>query len=394
MKGLIKKIINVFKYYIVYIIFCVMERLLPKSSNIWCFSTWRNYPHTMDNVRAVFEVVKNDSEIKKIILLQGQPKPVWDIEGVNVKFVQEVSLQGVFYLAIAKVYLMGTSLNGFTNFHQLVGGDHQIIQLWHGIPLKRIGKLFPPEVFWEAETNKYTATVCSSPSDQNFMQQAFSPLPIDRVWQTGLPRNDFILATDDQLPHDYSDELEKVRARVEGRFLVLYAPTWRDSVDNVYQFSAEEQRQLNIILERHNAVLAIRGHANVRSKVDYQDVGALKNIIYVNDVPDANLLLKEAGALITDYSSIYIDFLITNRPIVYFTYDIERYVNERGFLYELDDAFVGDPALTFEELLGGIEQAITGGVEDASRYQKVKSLFHQHGDNCASNVVNHIKALS
>jgi len=394
MKDLVKKTRSAIKYYVAYMGFYVMERLCPKSSNIWCFSTWKNYPHTMDNLRAVFEAVKDDPEIIKIILLQGQKKPEWQVEGVNIRFVQEVSLSGVFYLSVAKVYLMGTSLRGFTNFHALVGNKHQIIQLWHGIPLKRIGKLFPPEKFWEEETKKYSATVCSSPSDQEFMQQAFDPLSIDRVWQTGLPRNDFILATDEQLPNDYYTELEKIRDQVAGRFLILYAPTWRDSVENVYQFSAEEQSELDALLARHNAVLAIRGHANVRSKVDYQDVGALNNIIYVNDVPDANLLLKEAGALITDYSSIYIDYLITDRPIVYFTYDIDRYINERGFLYELVEAFVCDPAIGFKQLLTDIECAITEGVKDRARYHRVKSLFHQHADSCALNVVNKIKALN
>lgn len=387
------KLIRAAKYYACLVAFYFLEMIVPKSKCIWCFSTWQNYPHTMDNVRAVFEVVKNDPEIIKVILLQGQAAPTWAVEGVNVKFVQELSLQGVFYLARAKVYLMGTSLQGFTNFHALVGSRHKIIQLWHGIPLKRIGKLFPPETFWQAETGKYSATVCSSPSDQVFMQQAFSPLPLDCVWQTGLPRNDFILAADDQLPNDYQAELERIRAKVGDRFLVLYAPTWRDSLDKVYQFSKDEQKQLNAVLLEHNAVLAIRGHANVRGRVAYDDVSALENIIYVNDVPDANLLLKEAGALITDYSSIYIDFLITNRPIVYFTYDIDSYVNERGFLYPLDDAFVCEPATTFDQLLIDIQRAVTDGVVDKNRYDRVKSLFHQHDGASGLSVANNIKAL-
>ena len=347
----------------------------------------------MDNVRAVFEVIKDDPSFTKVVLLNGQPSPAWVAEGVNVKFVQEASLRGVYYLALSKIYLLCTSITGFTNYHALVGSGHEIIQLWHGIPLKRIGKLFPPEKFWQAETGKYSATVCSSPSDQSFMQQAFAPLPLERVWQTGLPRNDFILAADEQLPNDYRKQLELIRAKVGDRFLVLYAPTWRDSIDNVYQFSKDEQNQLNTLLVEHNAVLAIRGHANVRSKVDYDDVSALDNIIYVNDVPDANLLLKEAGALITDYSSIYIDFLITDRPIVYFTYDIDSYVNERGFLYELDDAFVCEPAITFDQLLIDITRAVTEGVVDKNRYGRVKSLFHQHDTDSGLSVVNNIKAL-
>lgn len=389
---LLRKVINIVTYYSVFSLFFCLERIIFKSKVHWCFSTWSNYAHTMDNVRSVFEVVKDDPNLIKVVLLCGQDK-CSDYVGVNVKVVQENSVMGAYYLARCQVYLLGTSLQGFTNFHASIGSKHKLIQLWHGIPLKRIGMLFPSEKFWQDETYKYSATVCSSPADKLFMQQAFSPLPLNKVWQTGLPRNDFILAGDKHLPDDYLSELGRIREKVKGRFLVLYAPTWRDNIDNIYKFSNGELFRLNEILVGCNAVLAIRGHANVRSSVGVGEEDAFDNIIYVNDVPDANLLLKEAGALITDYSSIYIDFLITNRPIVYFTYDIDSYINERGFLYDLEEAFVCDPVVTFNQLLDDVERAVMMGVTDEERYGRVKSLFHQHDDNSGLAVVNKIKDL-
>lgn len=390
---MIKKYVRILLYYSLGVVFYFLDRVVPKSPKCWCFSTWRNYPHTMDNLRAVFEIIKEDPEFTKIILLQGQGRPEWEVEGVNVKFVEEISLQGVFYLALSKVFLLGTSLGGFTSYHALVGEGHEIIQLWHGIPLKRIGKLFPPEKFWDNETAKYSATICSSPSDRRLMQKVFSPLALDRVWQTGLPRNNFILADDCQLPNDYYSELQKIRAKVKDRFLVLYAPTWRDSPENIYQFSKSELNQLSQVLTDGNAVMAIRGHANVRSQVDGEIGMDIENIFYVNDIPDVNLLLKEAGALITDYSSIYIDFLITDRPILYFTYDLNQYVNERGFLYELDEAFVCDPSMNFEQLLGDLKYVFLEGVIDSERYKNVKTLFHQHESSSAERVTENIKSL-
>ena len=61
-------------------IFFLLEIVLPKNKNYWCFCTWQGYPHTMDNPRAIFEVVKNDPKITKIILLKDDG--VHSAEGV------------------------------------------------------------------------------------------------------------------------------------------------------------------------------------------------------------------------------------------------------------------------------------------------------------------------
>ena len=385
------KCIHIARYYFFLCVFYLLEKTVPKSSSLWCFATWDTYPHTMDNVRAVFEAVKDDPKIVKIVLRRAKQDMPSIIEGRNVKFVHEASLAGAYYLARCKVFLIGTALAGFTHYHKLLGDKHTIIQLWHGIPLKRIGKLFPPETHWQAETGKYSATICSSSIDKQIMQQVFSPVKPVCVWQTGLPRNDFILGAEKLLPGDYQQELESLRVKLQGRNLVLYAPTWRDNSDNIYCFSILEIAAIEKLMKRFNAVFAVRGHSNVRGKSILKSIS--NNILAVNDIPDVNLILRKTDVLITDYSSIYIDFLITERPIIYFTYDKDSYVNERGFLYDLGDAFVAEPAVNFDQLLQHVELALASGVVDKPRYQKVKSLFHQHDYDCGREVVENIKRL-
>lgn len=372
--------------------FLAFEYLLPKQSRSWCFCTWNTpYPHTLDNPRGVFEAVKSDPSIKKIILLKPYHTTAgFPIEGTNVSFVNVETLRGAYLLARSKVIIMGYSLRGLCSFGLHVTHRHDIIQVWHGIPLKRIGKLFPSERFWDSETLLYAATVCSAPQDRDFMSAAFSPIP--HVWLTGLPRNDLILKPERELPRDYQDTLSQLRKYIAGRKFILYAPTWRDHNSGIYPFSESQLAALKALLARRNASIGIRAHANRRPDENPPDFG--DDIFFVNEIPDANILLRLADVLVTDYSSIYIDFLLTGRPILNFTYDLESYVKERGFLYNLAEALPSTPIRTFEELLASLETALDGQPANAAQYAHARALFHSHGGSSSADVADRIRELS
>ncbi len=376
------------------IMFLLLERLLPKNPNAWCFCTWNGqYPHTIDNPRGVFEEAKFDSSLTKIILL----KPNHNIdesllEGVNVLFVKVESIRGAYLLARSKIIILGYGLAGLCSYGHHITKRHKVIQLWHGIPLKRIGKLFPGEQFWETETGKYAATICSAPLDQTFMTAAFSPTP--NVWMTGLPRNDLITKPEPRLPIDYQTLLALLRKRISGRKFILYAPTWREGNSGLYPFSEQELEILSNFLVQQNAVMGIRAHANRRPSDDLQGDKLYPTIFFVNEFPDVNPVLRIVDVLITDYSSIYIDFLLTGRPILNFTYDIDSYVNERGFLYQLDDAMPNTPFRTFDELVANMDAALNGQELNLPQYRKVTSLFHAHANHSSVEVLDHIKRQS
>lgn len=376
------------------LLFLLFDYLLPKTPNTWCFCTWNNtYPHTIDNPRGLFEEVKNDSAIRKVILLKPYHKIDRSIgEGVNVLFVDVESMKGAYLLARSRVIVLGYGLTGLCSYAHFITSRHKIIQLWHGIPLKRIGKLFPGEHFWHDETPKYAATICSSREDQHIMAAAFAPTA--NVWITGLPRNDLILKPERELPSDYRTQLAQLRNRISGRRFVLYAPTWRNDNSGIYPFSERERTILRDFLFTHNAAMGIRAHANRRPGDDPLGDQPPQSIFFVNEIPDANLVLRMTDVLITDYSSIYIDFLLTGRPILNFTYDIDSYVEERGFLYPLDDAMPNKPFRTFDELLIRLQSALNGDEIDVTRYKKATSLFHDHPEQSSKQVMRHIEALA
>jgi len=377
------------------IFFFLIDRLVPARKDYWAFATWHGeYAHTIDNPRAVFELIKDDASIRKVLLRKrGQNPATSVVEGTNVTVVNVESLRGAWLFARSKYLLLGYGLAGVCSYSRLLSRKHKVIQLWHGIPLKRIGKLFPGEPHWNQETPRYTATVCSSERDQEIMAAAFDPLNKHSVWLTGLPRNDTILKPEGELSADYKSQLKRLRDALRGRRFILYAPTWRASENGIYAFSDAELDALRATCSKHNAVFGIRAHANRRLR-DNTSADPSSPIIFVNDYPDVNVLLRETDVLVTDYSSIYIDFLITGRPILPFTYDVDSYVQERGFLYSLDEALPAPCIRGFGDLLVHLEGALRGALLSPQQYAASKALFHSHADNAGAQVVAKIKALN
>jgi len=268
------------------------------------------------------------------------------------------------------------------------------VQVWHGIPLRRIGRLFPRETWWAAETPKYAAMVASSERERDNLSQAFAPVPREEIWLTGLPRNDFFLGEESALPVDYRAHLAQLNAQLAGRRLVLYAPTWRDREEDHYRFSDAESRRLSEVLRRHSAVLGVRGHSNVRHLSRYTADSDVAEIITLNHLPDVNVIMRETAVLVTDYSSIYLDFVLTGRPILHCTYDFDAYLKTRvWFFYELDEAFIGQRLLTFDEFLEQLDRALASGVADVPQYRQVRDLFHRHAGASGAAVADRIKAL-
>lgn len=377
---------------VIHLAFWLFERVLPAREDFWCFCTWEKYPHTLDNPRAIFEEIKDNKRIRKIVLQKTPGKVVND--GNNVTFCSAESLAGAYFLARSRVLLTGYAVGGMSSYSDRIRATrHLVIQLWHGIPLKRIGHLFPGETFWTKETPRYAATVCSSTSDREMMARAFAPLPWDRVWQTGLPRNDLILSNEESLPADYQEQLNAIRAELNGRRLILYAPTWRVDVNSLYAFSPGELEQLERVLRRNNAVLGVRGHPNVRHSSLYKKGSGLDSILDMNGYAETNLILRETDILVTDYSSIYIDYLLLDRPIIHFVYDIDSYLKERGLLYSLEEALGGEIAKTFDNLVTELDCAAENPSRANDQRNEASKLFHQHGAPVSPEVVNRLEAL-
>jgi CDP-glycerol glycerophosphotransferase (TagB/SpsB family) len=378
--------------------FAEADAATPKFDHWWAFPVCAFDHSFAGNERAVFEEIRNDPSIKKIILTRGRRI---ELGGENVVVVPLDSPQGQYHLLRAgQIFVKhGPRINAR---FPLSPERHNFINLWHGIPLKRFGYAsldMQDRLKWVAEENRgCRAVISSSKVDTLAMTAAFYPLSYMDIWPTGLPRNDFVLCPDERLPTDFREQQERLRDQLEGRRLILFLPTFKNAQeDGYYAFSEAELAFLGDWLERNHAVLGVREHMADKART-YMNMLAPLGILDLSSAryPNIEVLYRLGSALITDYSSCVIDFMLTGKPVVSFAYDHDHYAgSERGLFYDLEFALPGPVCKDFTQLASALEHVLDEPEPRQLReYKRKRSLFFDHCDDANTwRVIKKVKDL-
>lgn len=206
--------------------------------------------------------------------------------------------------------------------------------LWHGLPIKRVeasaGSATPRRMNW---FERLIEAGREAPPDylltsSEFVTEAFSHafgVPPERCWEHGYPRNDHLVADPRTPPAALLWHEAERKRMVSARFTVGLFLTWRDEmVDDAVD--ADLVRKLAETCGRHGGVLAYKAHYNVAPTA----VPTNQCVPLPSDA-DLHAYLGYCDVLVTDYSSVALDFLLMRRPVVYFMPDMERYAATRGF---------------------------------------------------------------
>lgn len=281
-------------------------------------------------------------------------------------------------------------------YHLAAGAKR--LQLWHGVPLKAIERanlkrklsrmraltrlLYRIYVKLYARYPRYDLVVSTS----GFFTAASFGESFDaaRVVECGYPRNDLMAPPHRNpcacLASVNCDDRALARMRElrgRGQRVVLYAPTFRTrgripSAGEALDYAAlqlfAERNRLCIVLKRHPLVAGGQRLVGLSHIVEYQPRG------------DIYPALPEVDLLVTDYSSIFFDFLLLDRPIVFFPYDLDEYQRwECGLLFEYRDMAPGPVTYTQEDLQREILVALDGGQDAfAAQRARVRSLAFDH----------------
>jgi CDP-glycerol glycerophosphotransferase (TagB/SpsB family) len=97
-------------------------------------------------------------------------------------------------------------------------------------------------------------------------------------------------------------------------------------------------------------------------------------------VPDVNDLLPAVDILITDYSSIYFDFLLLDRPMIFSCHDLEEYIRDRGLMMDYDLNTPGPKVRTAEQFLEQLELTLRGDDPARGLRGKLREKFHRFPD--------------
>jgi CDP-glycerol glycerophosphotransferase len=258
------------------------------------------------------------------------PVPQWMRSLHNVVFVRKDSDGYWRYLATA-----GHLVNNVTFPKEFVRRPGQrYLFTWHGTPIKTLGR-HRRDAFFEHRNvarNLLQATHAIMPNgfttDRLLDAYDIRSLIPGRIAETGYPRTDLTLNATDE-----TKQALRLRLGLErGEPVVLYAPTWRGVLNDV---AFEIDRVIEDVgrLAALPVQVLFRGHHLVQGKMS----GAASRIRVVPEDIPTNELLSVVDILITDYSSIVFDFLVTRRPVLYYVHDLEDYRRDVGMYLSMDD---------------------------------------------------------
>lgn len=242
------------------------------------------------------------------------------------------------------------------------GKNQTVVNLWHGTPLKDISAL-QEGIFRESDAFSYV--ISASPEVDALMLRTFG-CPREKILTLGYPRNDWLFTG-----KDVFSPLGIDREAFAG--IALWMPTFRKSSDlgrsdSDREFpvvTPENVRELNDALCARKILLIIKPHPAADALGLLPE--KLSNVIVItnDDLSEAGLqayeLLGRCDILLTDYSSVYFDFLMTGKPVIFVFDDFESYKSRLGFFFEDPLAVMPGPkAHTVDELLDALD-ALFGG---------------------------------
>ncbi len=299
------------------------------------------------------------------------------------------SIKGFFHFLTAG-YVFHT--HGIFNSIGTISGHH-VINLWHGMPLKKIGLLEDKAGKNIIHSNFH---LCTSDLYQDILSKAFG-VEKRNVLPLGQPRNDFLLDTSRSINNLFNKE--------ETLKTVLWMPTYRKSIvgdirvdgkknKNVDFFNETNLKEFNKYCKNVEAVCYIKIHP-----MDYMSVGEFGSysniVIFDNDfLNDKGVqlysIIGSVDVLLTDFSSIYIDYLLLQKPIGFVFSDFEEYVNTRGFIFEdLQDLMPGEIISTPAELVLFLETVFVKKTDNYKAQRRdLKKTFHNVESDFSKGVYN------
>ena len=355
-------------------------------SHIWLFSSTDN-SHYNYNSRYLFEYVKeNLPEITPLFVI-NDPELRNSLSSKYGKqyFIETESIQGIRQALSAGVWFTSAGLPAYgTGLHK----KRLIINLWHGVPLKKIALLDPNLkkaariYFKKIFSENYTCILTTSHELIPLMARSFA-VSEDKIKVWGQPRNDGLFQKNDCreiLGQLFPDLPEYTKT-------VLHAPTFRDYGQvQLFPFKDFDQKQLEAFLDEKNMLLFIRTHvAEQGSAAPY--LGKRIRFLGNEQAEDVTGILNIFDCLITDYSSIYIDYLLTDKPMIFLPYDRQQYLDGRGMNFDYDDVTPGPKPETFNDFLDALSPK-----EDfwKSERTRVNRLFNEIQHPCAADICNKV----
>lgn len=343
-----------------------MVCLFPKNKDIWIFGSLYGNAFN-DNSRYFYlYILKEHPEIKAIWLYKKSEIKM-EIDAYGGISYHIWSIKGIYYSLIAK---FAFTSYGIYDINPVFSSRLKRIELWHGINLKNINPKRNPimNLIHSFFLNKPDNFISTSKNANEKLNDLFKINP-KKILITGYPRNDCLFDSSYKLT-------EKLLKIISNKKVILYLPTWRTkNADLFYKYGFNPDEIQNYLV-KENMVLIVKAH-HMTNQFDFNI--KYPNIVFLKstDISDIYPLLRETDILITDYSSVYFDYLLLNKPIIFTPFDIFE-LNKDYFAYDYNKTTPGEKISNWNKLVPTLKRI---SKKDVFKEKRLKCLNYFHKFN-------------
>lgn len=354
----------------------LLSRFKKRDNNIFIFGAWFGNKYD-DNPKWLFEyILKNKPNITAYWITPNQTV-FEELRKDNLPVLKSESAEALAIVKRAKNYAYCINRNDIgANLTPYLAGC-KCFNLWHGVPLKKIG--FDNEIIYAGGIplnqkiyrfidNLFLGeeyAISTSPTFTKIYTSAFK-LNKNHILELGQARNDCF----------FNHSSFQLKKRFNGKKIIVYMPTHRRegklamNLNEILDF-----KRLDALLNDNNAIFIIKKHYYHREE---PTINGYTNILDITrEQVHSQELLSDADILVTDYSSCYIDFLLMDKPQIFYCYDLGEYLREdRQMYFQYQDAIGGPLCKTYIELEKVLSEILKGNDNSKKQRDSALQLFY------------------
>lgn len=357
-----------------------LSKLIPKNNQLVVFGG-ENGQGFRGNTKYLFLKMHEDKQLQ-CVWISRNSEVVSSLTKKGFQAYKHNSLKGIYHQLRARLIIHSHSIND--DFSKAFVGGAISYNTWHGVGLKKV---------WGANKNTFSYKVLH---ERSKLKRYFGKF----VVKTNLAKRNYVVSTSEAVSSYYPEtflvheenvlQLGQVRNDVffketeedkgipewiRKQKVILYMPTHRSfgkletDINSVFDFERLDQ-----FCEEMGYTFLVKRHMYSSGNVPTR----FKNIIDISEKPyDPQLLLKYSDVLLTDYSSCYTDYLLLDRPVLFYSYDLDLYLKKSNDMYfNYFDVTPGPKVNTFPELIEVLENSIAHPELYQDERKRVLDIFY------------------
>ncbi len=372
-----------------------LGRAIPKDEQLWVFGA-DGGNRFADNSKYLFLYAANEREAIRPVWLTNNPETRDQLRRAGYESYLDTSLRGLYLTVRARYAFV---VLGRADIAWWMSGATTVVNLWHGCPLKRIGSDIQGQEFsregkfiFDIRDSAFDRFVTTADSLRSIFAGTYN-LDLRDVLALGYPRNDVLKQDVAGATVGVDEEIiEMVEERAEEGPVIAYMPTYRSGFGMGHgggEGPPIDPEALESMLAPHDATFLLKLHPHEQDAID---AGDEDRIVELPAEFDIYPVLSAVDVLVTDYSSVYFDYLHVDNPVVFYPYDLDAYRERPGFYFDYDEVTPGPTPETFEGFVDALERTITGPDEYVAERARVRNEFFDDPDTrAAERVYDHFR---